>query len=95
MRRFEDVTAEQILSKIKAMRSTEHGDILREWLVRYREGCHLELEVATDNQFAVTFTQGRIDMAKVLLELLDPEQIVQPKKAATPPEPARRFPWRT
>jgi hypothetical protein len=94
MRRFEDISADQILDKIKAMRSTEHGDILREWLTRYREGCRSELETAFENQVAITFNQGRIDLAKELLTLLDPEQVVQPKQAATPSEPARRLPWR-
>lgn len=94
MRRFEEVPIAQIMDKIKAMRSTEHGDIIREWLTRYREGCWLELETAVDNQFVISFTQGRIDMAKVLLELLNPE-VVQPKQAATPLESARRLPWRT
>jgi len=92
--RFEDISAEQILDKIKAMRSTEHGDILREWLTRYREGCRSELETAFENQVAVTFNQGRIDLAKELLTLLDPQQL-QLKQAATPPEPARSLPWRT
>ena len=95
MRRFEDISADQILDKIKAMRSTEHGDILREWLTRYREGCRSELETAFENQVAITFNQGRIDLAKELLTLLDPEQFVKPKQAATPSETARRFPWRT
>jgi len=94
MTRFKEATAEQLLGKLKAMRGTEQGDIVREWLTRYREGCRSELESACE-QYAITFNQGRIDLAKELLVLLDSEQPIQPKPAATPSEPARRLPWRT
>ncbi len=90
MRRFEGVTAEQILEKIKSMRSSEHGDILCEWLTRYREGCRSELETTFGDQNAIAFNQGRIDAIKEILLLLAP----QPTISATPSEPERRLPWR-
>jgi hypothetical protein len=90
MRRFEEVTAEQLMNKIQTMRGTEFGDILCEWLNRYREGCRSELEIAFGDQTAVTFNQGRIDAIKEISVLLTP----QPSMSATPLEPDRRLPWR-
>lgn len=82
MRRFEEVTNTQLNEKLVAMRGTEYGEIICEWLFRYREGCRTELEELLDQPAAVTLNQGRIDTIKELLKLLTPPPHPVPLKRA-------------
>lgn len=82
MRRFEDISKDQLESKIASMRGTEFGEIMCEWLWRYREGCRSELEEMLDHPVEVTLTQGRIDTAKTLLRKLTPTPTPVPPKGA-------------
>ncbi len=89
MRRFEEIPTTQLLEKIQGMGGAEYGEILKEWLIRSRESCQLELEECFNNQTAVTLLQGRIITLKELITLLNPK----PNIPATPTETGRRLPW--
>ena len=89
MRRFEQATTEQLITRVQAMRGTESGDLFLEWLLRYREGCRSELETVFGDISAVTLLQGQVEAVKRLAEIINPNNIT----SATPPEPDRRFPW--
>jgi len=81
MRRFEEVPSIQLTEKVIAMRGTEYGEILCEWLFRYREGCRSELEESFDHPVQITLIQGQIAAAKELLKMLTPPSPVPLKRA--------------